>query len=128
MNMFFATPQGGVPFAVIDWGLLCVGRGAFDVASLCGRLSPENRARHERAWVERYHEALLAGGVRGYSFDDCWIDYRRSMLHWLGRIVGACLFQFQHQSGQEAPAGYRGERIPRLVAAVEHLKADELLP
>jgi hypothetical protein len=28
--------------------------------------------------VHRYHDALLAYGVTGFSFDECWDEYRRA--------------------------------------------------
>ncbi len=62
---------------VVDWQTVGIGCGALDVAYFIGAgLLPEVRRKHERDLVRRYHEALQAGGVRDYSFDQLWEDYR----------------------------------------------------
>ena len=83
-NLFFATPEGGDPLAVIDWQIASRGRGVFDAAYfLGGTLSPEDRKAKERDLIHTYHDILLERGVTGYDFDTCWEDYR-----------AACLFCF----------------------------------
>jgi hypothetical protein len=42
--------------------------------------------------LRRYHDRLLAGGVTGYSFDECVEHYRQNILYPLGAgmaLIGA---------------------------------------
>lgn len=83
-NMMFATPAGGYPLAVVDWQTVAWGIGAWDAAYCLGAGPPvEARREHERALLRRYHDALVAGGVRDYTREQCWQDYRRGSLHGL---------------------------------------------
>lgn len=76
-NLMFGTPAGGAPVAAVDWQTLSIGHPARDVAYFLGNaMPPELRRQHERALVAAYHEALLGHGVAGYSFDQCFDDYR----------------------------------------------------
>jgi hypothetical protein len=34
----------------------------------------------ERGLVRRYHELLLGYGVKGYGWDQCWLDYRTAAI------------------------------------------------
>jgi aminoglycoside/choline kinase family phosphotransferase len=73
-NLMFSP--GGEATA-IDWQLAAWGRGPYDLALfLAGSMEPDARRPVEQAIVERYHRALLAGGVEQYELDDCWRDYR----------------------------------------------------
>lgn len=75
-NVLIDERGGAVRLAVVDWQTAGVGCGASDVAYFLGAGLPlEARRRHERDLVRVYHEALQAGGVRGYSADTLWHDY-----------------------------------------------------
>ena len=79
-NMFFPEQEGD-PITIIDWQLMSRGRGPYDVAYFMSQsLNVEQRRETERALVKRYHDGLVAGGVRDYSFDDCFEDYRLAAL------------------------------------------------
>ena len=79
-NMFFPEREGD-PITIIDWQLMSRGRGPYDVAYFMSQsIDVELRRAHERALVKRYHDGLVAGGVRDYSFDDCFEDYRTAAL------------------------------------------------
>ena len=72
-NMFFASPEGGPDFAVIDWQIASRGGGVFDVAYfVTGTLPPDERKAREHDIVKLYHETLVENGVTGYDFDRCW--------------------------------------------------------
>lgn len=76
-NLLFDARGGEVPVAVLDWQTVTFGPALADVALLLGGSLPvEDRRAHEVDLVRLYHEALTAGGVSSYSFDDCWLDYR----------------------------------------------------
>ena len=86
-NMFFGG-AGGSGFALIDWQLVQRGPGTIDVAYfLAGNFPPEVRREHQEALLKHYHQALTTHGVAGYSYDQLWEDYRRSMLFLLLFIV-----------------------------------------
>lgn len=76
-NMMFATAAGGRPVTVLDWQSFAYGVGAVDVAYfLAGALPAELRRAHEAELLDRYHAALVAGGVAGYGRDALEQDYR----------------------------------------------------
>lgn len=76
-NLLFGNGDGGVPIAVVDWQACTHGSGLTDVAYFIGAgLLTEVRREHERDLVRRYHDGLVAAGVRDYDFEDCWADHR----------------------------------------------------
>jgi len=77
---------------VVDWQTCTVGAGLSDVAYFIGAgLVPEVRREAEPALVRRYHEDLVAAGVRGYEREQCWQDYRRGSFSGLIMAVGASM-------------------------------------
>jgi hypothetical protein len=104
-NMFFATAEGGVPFAVIDWQRSGRRRGVYDVACfLCKNVAPELRRANEVAFMRMYHAILIGQGVQDYPFDQLWYDYRISILEYLARfanIIGAGIFDDQLKQVRE---------------------------
>lgn len=125
-NLFFADDGGELQLAVADWQISTLGRGTFDVAYLlCGGLPSELRREYERELVRLYHDTLVTNGVTGYSFEQCWDDYR----------LGA-LFQFVYiviAVGTLDAANERGMALwtawlQRGAAAVEELNAIEMMP
>jgi aminoglycoside phosphotransferase (APT) family kinase protein len=86
-NILFDVNGGERPMATLDWQTVTIGAGASDVAYfLSAGIDPAERRLHEAELVRRYHEALLARGVRRYGWDQCWQDYRRYTLH--GILMG----------------------------------------
>jgi aminoglycoside phosphotransferase (APT) family kinase protein len=76
-NVLIGEESRRPTMAVVDWQTFTVGCSAHDVAYFLGAgLLRDDRRRHERELVRRYHEALRAGGVRDYSWDQLWHDYR----------------------------------------------------
>jgi aminoglycoside/choline kinase family phosphotransferase len=125
-NLFFDTSQGAAGFAVIDWQIAARARGVFDVAYfLAGTLPSEERRTREQDVVRGYHDRLAEGGVRDYSFEQCWDDYRRSMLFLLNYAVIAI--------GSLDLTNERGVQLFEMIAqrtmtAIDDLNAGELLP
>ena len=101
-NMIFGTPATGRPLTVIDWQLPMIGPGAADVAyfvAFC--VEPGQRRATELGLLRGYHSVLLECGVSGYDFEGCLIDYRRSLLYHLTRVVNAiALLDFSSDRGQ----------------------------
>ncbi len=81
MDNMFLTEREGDPIMVIDWQLMSRGRGPYDVAYFMSQsIDVEQRRETERALIKQYHNGLVAGGVKHYSFDDCFEDYRLASL------------------------------------------------
>ncbi|MGL4543048.1 MAG: phosphotransferase [Polymorphobacter sp.] len=81
-NMLFDVYGGARPMATLDWQTLAIGPALTDVAYfLSAGLDPDVRRAHESGLVRGYHAELLQRGITGFSWDDCWRDYRRYMLH-----------------------------------------------
>jgi aminoglycoside/choline kinase family phosphotransferase len=91
-NIFFAPD--GCP-VVIDWQLAGRCRGTQDVSYLLsGSMTEDMLRRSWRDLLSRYHAGLVSNGVRGYSFDQCLVDYRQSLLYTIGPGI-AMLGQMQ---------------------------------
>jgi len=74
-NLLF-LPGGDI--VVLDFQTLSRGPACTDLAYFIQTSLPVDlRRREERALVERYWNTLLALGVSGFSFDECWREYRR---------------------------------------------------
>jgi hypothetical protein len=66
---------------LIDWDGWRVDTATDDLAYMMAvHFSPDWRGRYERSSLRRYHNALVAAGVRGFDFDALWADYRLSVL------------------------------------------------
>lgn len=125
-NLFFASAKGGAPIAVADWQISTIGRGAFDVAYLlCGGMEPEMRRTHERDLLRMYHRTLEANGVTGYSFEQCWDDYRRSALfHFVYIVIAIGTLDASNERGMALWTAW----LRRGAAALEELNAVEQMP
>jgi Phosphotransferase enzyme family len=101
-NLMFATPAGGPPCTAVDWQLVAVGLPARDLGFFLGTgLQPDERARHERALVAAYHDALVAHGVGSYSAEQCWDDYRTGLFQGpLITVLGA-MYATRTERGDE---------------------------
>lgn len=92
-NLLFDANDGQVRVATLDWQTFLPGPGALDAVYFngAGLLSPLRRAQEE-SLARLYHRELLARGVSGYSWDQCWRDYRLHAAHGLiMAIVGAAI-------------------------------------
>ena len=79
-NMFFPEREGD-PITVIDFQLMARARGPYDLAYFTSQsLGIEQRRTTEQDLLRRYHDTLLEAGVRDYSFEDCFEDYRLAIL------------------------------------------------
>lgn len=85
---------------VVDWQSFVLGLPLSDVAYFMGAsLLPETRRPIERDIVREYHERLCAAGVRDYSWERCWADYRR------GTFAGFAVAVVASMIVQETPRG-----------------------
>ena len=79
-NFLFPRSGEGAAF-LIDWQLWHVDIGARDLAFFIAlHWYPSRRSELERPLIKYYYERLIEYGVKNYSFDDLWLDYRRCVV------------------------------------------------
>ena len=122
-NLFFPVVGDQLSVVVCDWQITTRAHAAVDVGWLIGgQCEPEDRRKYEVDLVQMYHGLLVEQGVSNYGFDQCWDDYRLSMLLAVGRTSGSVGLQ---------PLGPRGGHwdtiVPRYCQAVSDLGVAELL-
>lgn len=125
-NLLFGPPESDASLIIIDWQVSFLGRGAADLAyfaAFC--LRTEQRRAIERRMVAAYHDALLAGGVCGYSIEQCWDDYRFATLTALLRIITAgAILDLSSERGQTL----MGTLVDRIDAILADHNVGDLLP
>ena len=105
---------------LFDWSTWGIGVGGQDLAFMIGFYwYPERRHLMEKDLVKRYHSDLLKFGVKDYSWDECWYDYKLSTLLNLYRV--AWLWSLYPNSGI-----WWGS-LERSILTVEDLNCIELL-
>jgi hypothetical protein len=70
-----------------DWQAWSIGVGCQDLAWMIGMLYPESRNTMEKDLIKHYHNDLTKLGIKKYSWDECWCDYKLFILLNLYRIV-----------------------------------------
>lgn len=80
-NFMFPRNSNENQTLIFDWDMWDIGSPTDDLAYMIGlHWYPERRKRLESELLATYHQALVAEGVRSYSFDALWQDYRLSCL------------------------------------------------
>lgn len=78
-NLFFGDNE---TVKMIDFQTSSQGGFAYDVGYLLSQsMTIEDRRKHEDDLLKAYHEALVHGGVSGYSLDQLRADYRVGVLY-----------------------------------------------
>jgi hypothetical protein len=104
---------------MIDWQNYHVAPGTKDLAYTIVLRYPQRTLENERSLLARYYEGLLRHGVQKYSWEACWLDYRRMtaehvlypMRWWISNL----------------PEEYWGRFIDPALAAFRALECAELL-
>jgi hypothetical protein len=81
---------------------------------------PERRALMEEPLIRHYHSSLLAFGVKGYAWEDCWLDYRRS-------VISHMFTPVSQRAGGQIPAAVWWHNFERISEAYKDLNCAELL-
>jgi aminoglycoside phosphotransferase (APT) family kinase protein len=101
-NLLFAAGTSGPGVTVVDWQTVVLGPALADASYFLGAgLLMEDRRRHEMELLREYHGRLVAGGVSGYSWDDCVTDYRRYAFAGYLMAVGASMMVERTPRGDE---------------------------
>ena len=124
-NVFFGSPDGDSPCTLIDWQIAIKARGPYDIGYFMTQsVDPEIRAANEEQLVREYARQLADLGVKDYSFDRAWDDYRVTAMFCLTYPVTA--------GGSIDLANDRGvelalKMLDRSLRAIMELKAYEVL-
>lgn len=124
-NVFWGSPDGSSPVTLIDWQIAIKGRGPYDVAYFLSQsVDPAIRAANEESILKDYHRGLLDQGVKEYSFDQCWDDYRASTMGCLNYpITAGGSIDLANERGLELAT----KMLDRSLSAIMDLKAYEIL-
>lgn len=77
-NLMIKSSDQGIGVTAVDWQSITLGAPMNDAAYFIGAgLEPEVRKPVEQHLVRGYHQGLVEAGVPNYSWEDCWLGYRR---------------------------------------------------
>jgi Ser/Thr protein kinase RdoA (MazF antagonist) len=124
-NMFFAAKPSHPPFAIVDWQSITKTSPGQDLAYyLTQSVRLETRRTHERELLRRYLDGMRASGVRDYSWDQLWHDYRLGALYLLDYAVTIAATL---DLGNERGAAIARALSQRSCTALDDLECHELL-
>jgi hypothetical protein len=87
-NIFFGSPDGKQPLTFVDWQIAVRARGPYDIGYFTSQsMQPADRKTHEEELLRGYYDKLAKAGVKNYSWEQCWEDYRVSVLFCLAYPV-----------------------------------------
>jgi aminoglycoside/choline kinase family phosphotransferase len=114
-NIAFVGVGGAERPVVFDWQGVGKGLGAVDLSSFLLGGSTEQRRAGERGLLERYHAALVAAGVTGYSQETLFSDYSSALFRWwIGTVNGL---------GSSYAAAWSGRQAELAVQSVQRWNA-----
>jgi hypothetical protein len=91
---------------------------------LVGYLDTSERRRHENRLLEMYYSVLIQHGITGYSFEQCWDDYRMALVLPTSHVAIAVGY---HPGLTSTPDGDWNVVFPRYAQALADLGVAELL-
>ena len=101
-NVLFTEDTGTLRAKVIDWQALRLAPPLVDAAIwLSSCLTPDDRRKHQDELLHRYHEGLLAAGVKDFTFTDCLASLRICSLYVFLLSVGTSVTLAQSDRGDE---------------------------
>jgi hypothetical protein len=119
-NLMLPYDQIAGQAILIDWQRWSIDVPLYDLAFLIALHWPaERRAALEQPLLRHYYECLLRCGVRVYSWEDCWNDYRANVVVMTLIPIG--------QLRRRMPAGVIWYGMEQSVAAFNDLACAELL-
>ena len=125
-NLFFGGPGTNRPLVVCDWQGPGKATGVVDAAYfITGSMSPDDRRKYEIELLRRYHNQLLEGGVKDYSFDQLMTDYRG---YFAGVIAGGVVLLGTLPEGNERGRKLIEASMNRFITAMQDHDSLALLP
>jgi hypothetical protein len=110
---------------VVDWQTLGFGPAMRDAAYFLGSALPvEERRAHEESLLRAYHDELLAHGVAGFSWEQCWEEYRRQCFLLLVMTIAPAMVVERTDRGDDMFMAVFGRAAQMAI----DLNATELLP
>ncbi|MEM8549350.1 MAG: oxidoreductase family protein [Verrucomicrobiota bacterium] len=126
-NMLFGQPGTADEFIIVDWQVTVRGCGAYDVARLmAGSETPAQREGHQLEILRTWHDALLAHGVTGYSFEDALYHFKLCLMSYCS--IPVFFHEFLDLVGGERNPKLLAAMAQRGFAAVVELNATDILP
>lgn len=94
-NILVSTKGSGLK--LLDWEMVGIGSGAQDLGQyVLSNMDPKERRSCERSLIASYYAELLRLGVKDFTWDECWKEYRiGGVERWLWFLV--------YFVGQEGP-------------------------
>ncbi|WP_420629969.1 phosphotransferase [Candidatus Leptofilum sp.] len=124
-NILFGVNEGDAPALILDWQSVGKGRGAYDIAYfLITSVPTEQRRQIEQTLLHDYHARLRQLGVKDYSFEQCWFDYRLAAI---GKLVGTIIATVLLDNSPPFKRSWRRTDLQRLLAFFADHKIEALL-
>lgn len=124
-NMLFGTRQGQPACWVIDWEDISLSNGMLDAAWFLGGCLPVEMSHSEEELLRWYHQTLVSAGVEGYSWSQCYQDYRYAMI---SSFVQGILTVASLTTNDDYARNLGFILAERFMAACRRLRLSELLP
>ncbi|HKP73429.1 MAG TPA: hypothetical protein VJT82_10860 [Pyrinomonadaceae bacterium] len=119
-NFLYPRDPANGTALIFDWHLWHVDIPLKDLAFMIAlNWYPQRRARLEQKLLRRYHAVLVERGVRNFSWDECWHDYRQAVVRELFVPV------WQWSSGMKPVHWWSS--LEKIWLAFEDLRCAELL-
>ena len=101
-NMLFGAKDAPRRFVAVDWQTVSWGPVMTDVSYFIGGALPlADRREYEETLVREYYDALHAHGVRGFDWDECWLEYRRQVFLGVVMTVAPAMIVQRTDRGDE---------------------------
>ena len=127
-NVLLRQTTNGEQPVIIDWQMPAYSGATNDLAKFMMTAVPfEILAEHETGLVGYYVEQLKAGGVRDYSFDECWRDYRRAQVGTFGNYAISC-YETSADGSLIESSGDSTHAVIRALTLADPAELKEVLP
>jgi len=125
-NLFYGAAGAPRSLVVCDWQGPGKATGVVDAAYfITGSLEPNDRRKYEDDLLRRYHQHLLEGGVKDYSFEQLKTDYRA---YFAGVIAGGVVLLGTLPEGNERGRRLIETTMTRFLTAMQDHDSLALLP
>jgi aminoglycoside phosphotransferase (APT) family kinase protein len=119
-NIFLPYQEDKDSVKFFDWSFWKIGVGVDDLAYFMAlHWYPERRKHMEKSLLQSYYNKLIENGVKDYQWEECWDDYRLSVIDNLFTPI------WQHSNN--VPAYIWWHHLERIISAFQDLKCIELL-